>query len=81
MTCRTNRVPLLDVRLEDPLGAGAVPAEVAGEAPLLVVDHADVRLQIALLGRDELAEVAVEHLRLVVNRIDVNLVFRDYIDL
>ena len=67
MTCRTNRVPFLDVRLEDPLGAGAVLTEVAGEAPLLAVDSTDVRLNIGLLCSDKLAEFTVEHLLLVVN--------------
>ena len=66
-------MPVLDVRFEDALGAGPVLAKLAGKAPLLGMDGADVRLKIALLYRDELAEVAAEHLHVVMDRIDVDL--------
>lgn len=67
------RMPVLDVRLEDALGAGTVLAKFAGKVPLLGVYRPDVCLKIPLLYRDELAEAATEHLHIVVDRIDVDL--------
>ena len=67
------RMPVLDVRLEDALGAGTVLAKFAGKVPLLGVYRPDVCLKISLLYRDELAEAATEHLHIVVDRIDVDL--------
>ena len=71
------RMPVLDVRLEDALGAGTVLAKFAGKVPLLGVYRPDVCLKISLLYRDELAEAATEHLHIVVDRIDVDLGVRE----
>ena len=71
------RVPVLDVRLEDALGAGTVLAKFAGKVPLLGVYRPDVGLKVSLLYRDELAEAATEHLHIVVDRIDVDLGMRE----
>ena len=71
------RVPVLDVRLEDALGAGTVLAKFAGKVPLLGVYRPDVCLKVSLLYRDELAEAATEHLHIVVDRIDVDLGMRE----
>ena len=71
------RMPVLDVRLEDALGAGTVLAKFAGKVPLLGVYRPDVCLKIPLLYRDELAEAATEHLHIVVDRIDVDLGMRE----
>ena len=70
---RMVRMPVLDVRLEDALGAGTVLAKFAGKVPLLGVYRPDVCLKIPLLYGDELAEAATEHLHIVVDRIDVDL--------
>jgi hypothetical protein len=54
-----------------------ITINLPSDSPLLVVHRPDVRLQVALLDGDKLAEIALPDLHLVVDRVDVNLVGKE----